>query len=35
VKGKIKEAIFRKESEKRYKEYVAKLKAVSYIEVKI
>jgi peptidyl-prolyl cis-trans isomerase SurA len=35
VKEKIKEAIFRKESEKRYKEYVGKLKAVSYVEVKI
>lgn len=35
VKEKIREAIFRRESEKRYKEYVGKLKAASYIEVKI
>ncbi len=35
VKDKIREAIFRKESEKRYKEYVGKLKTASYIEVKI
>ena len=35
VKEKIREAIFRKESEKQYKQYVGKLKAVSYIEVKI
>jgi parvulin-like peptidyl-prolyl isomerase len=35
VKDKIREIIFRKESEKRYKQYMAKLRAVSYIEVKI
>ena len=35
VKDKVKNAIFRQESEKRYKEYVAKLKAAAYIEVKI
>jgi len=35
VKGKIKDGLFRKESERRYKEYVGKLKAASYIEVKI
>ena len=35
VKGKIRDGLFRKESERRYKEYVGKLKAASYIEVKI
>ena len=35
VKEKVKDAIFRRESEKRYKEYVAKLRAASYVEVKI
>ena len=35
VKEKIRGALFRKESDKRYKEYVGKLKAASYIEVKI
>jgi peptidyl-prolyl cis-trans isomerase SurA len=35
VRDKVKEAIFQRESAKRYKEYVAKLKAAAYIEVKI
>jgi len=35
VKESIQEKIVQKESEKRYKEYVAKLRASSYIEVKI
>jgi peptidyl-prolyl cis-trans isomerase SurA len=35
VKDKIREMMFRMESEKRYKQYMSKLKAVSYIEVKI
>ena len=35
VKDSIQEKIVQKESEKRYKEYIAKLRASSYIEVKI
>jgi peptidyl-prolyl cis-trans isomerase SurA len=35
VKDRVKETLFQKESEKRYKEYVAKLKSSAYIEVKI
>jgi peptidyl-prolyl cis-trans isomerase SurA len=35
VKDAIQEKIFREESEKRFKEYMAKLKSSSYIEVKI
>jgi peptidyl-prolyl cis-trans isomerase SurA len=35
LKDKIKAAIYQQESEKRYKEYMSKLKSVSYIEVKI
>lgn len=35
VKGAIQEKLFRDESEKRFKEYMAKLKSSSYIEVKI
>src|SRR5208337_3545913 len=35
VKDKIKQIIFQKESEKRYRAYVDKLKASSYVEVKI
>ena len=35
IKGKIHERIIAEESEKRYKEYMEKLKQSSYIEVKI
>ncbi len=35
LKGKIQQAIVRKEGERKYKEYVQKLKESSYIEVKI
>jgi peptidyl-prolyl cis-trans isomerase D len=35
VKGKLHERIVQEESEKRYKEYVNKLRKSSYIEVKI
>ena len=35
VKDKVREAIFQRESEKRYKEYMTKLRSVAYIEVKI
>jgi peptidyl-prolyl cis-trans isomerase SurA len=35
VKDKIKETLYRAESEKRYKEYVNKLRSTAYIEVKI
>jgi peptidyl-prolyl cis-trans isomerase SurA len=35
VKDRVKETLFQKESEKRYKEYVSKLKSSAYIEVKI
>jgi peptidyl-prolyl cis-trans isomerase SurA len=35
IKERIKETIYQKESEKRYKEYVGKLKAAAYIEMKI
>ncbi len=35
VKDKVREAIFQQESQKRYKEYMSKLRSVAYIEVKI
>jgi peptidyl-prolyl cis-trans isomerase SurA len=35
VKGQIKERLFRLESEKRWKEFMAKLRSSSYVEVKI
>lgn len=35
VKDRIKERIFQNESEKRYKEYISKLRAAAYIEMKI
>lgn len=35
VRDKVRAAIYRQESDKRYKEYMSKLKSASYIEVKI
>jgi peptidyl-prolyl cis-trans isomerase SurA len=35
IKDKVKEAVFQTESEKRYKEYVKKLRSVAYVEVKM
>ncbi len=35
VKDRVQERVFQNESEKRYKDYIAKLKSSSYIEVKI
>jgi peptidyl-prolyl cis-trans isomerase SurA len=35
IKEKVKETVFQKESEKRYKEYVKKLRSLAYVEVKM